>query len=89
MISFGFTIYKFFEFEQRGMPVRRGILTPRGFALIMVSIGIMALLLATISHRREIQTLKSDGERRWLVEIVAAMIIVFGLMVLLSAIFNG
>lgn len=91
MISFGFTIYKFFQFEVgKGAPVTRGFLTPRDFALIMVSIGLVALLMATVSHRKEIRglTVQLQG-RRSLAEIVAALVSVFGLLVLLSAIFRG
>jgi putative membrane protein len=91
MISFGFTIYKFFQFEVgRGAPATRGIVTPRDFALIMVSIGLVALLMATISHRREIRGLADhlDG-RRSRAEVVAALVSVFGFLVLFSAIFHG
>jgi putative membrane protein len=91
MISFGFTIYKFFELEAgRGAPVARGIITPRDFALIMVSIGLAALLMATISYRKEVRTLSNhlDGRRSRAV-VVAALVSVFGFLVLFSAIFHG
>jgi putative membrane protein len=91
MISFGFTIYKFFQFEvDKGAPVTRGILTPRDFALIMVSIGLVALLMATIAHRKEMRGLSVQLQgRRSLAEIVAALVSGFGILVLLSAIFRG
>jgi len=91
MISFGFTIYKFFQFEtSRGAPIARGIVSPRDFALIMVSIGLVALVMATISHRKEIRGLADhlDG-RRSNAQVVAALVSVFGLLVLFSAIFHG
>jgi len=91
MISFGFTIYKFFQFETgHGAPIARGILTPRGFALIMVTIGLVALVMATLAHRKEIRGLANhlDG-RRSSAEVVAALVSVFGLLVLFSAIFHG
>ena len=91
MISFGFTIYKFFQFEAgKGSPATSGFLTPRGFALIMVSIGLVALLFATVSHRREIRCMSGQlGGRRSLAEIVAGLVSAFGLWVLLSAILRG
>src|SRR5262249_38820139 len=53
MISFGFTIYKFFQFETEKDPnLKRGLLSPRDFALIIVSIGLVALLMATFTHRK-------------------------------------
>jgi putative membrane protein len=91
MISFGFTVYKFFQFEEgRGSPATHRLLTPRDFALIMVSIGLLALLMATISHRRETQGMRIYLEgRRSMAQIVAGLVSVFGLAVLLSTIFRG
>lgn len=91
MISFGFTIYKFFQFEAgKETHVGRGVLSPRDFALMIVSIGLVALLLATFSHHREVRVLAVHlGGRRSLAEIVAALVSVFGLLVLLSAIFRA
>jgi hypothetical protein len=50
----------------------------------------VALMMATISHRKEIwnMTIQLQG-RRSLAEIVAGLVSVFGLLVLLSAIFRG
>ena len=91
MISFGFTIYKFFQFEAgRGAPVTHGLLSPRDFALMMVSIGLVALVMATISHRREVRGMSAQlGGRRSMAEVVAALVSVFGMFVLLSTIFHG
>ena len=92
MISFGFTVYKFFQFEAgKDAPVTHGWLTPRDFALILISIGLVALFMATLAHRRDIKMLAppTGGHRRSLAELVAAMISVFGILLLLSAIFRG
>ena len=91
MISFGFTIYKFFQFESgRGAPVARGIVTPRDFALMMVSIGLVALVMATNAHRKEVRGLADHlGGRRSRAQVVAVLVSVFGLIVLFSAIFHG
>jgi putative membrane protein len=91
MISFGFTIYKFFQYEAgRGIPVTHGLLSPRDFALIMVSIGLVALVLATVAHRKEIRGLSAQlPGRRSMAEIVAALVSVFGIAVLLCAVFRG
>ena len=91
MISFGFTIYKFFQFEVgKGSPVTRGILSPRDFALIMVSIGLVALLMSTISHRKEVRRLSAELHgRRSMAEVVAVLVSMFGFLVLFSALFRG
>ena len=90
MISFAFTIYKFFQFEAgRGAPVTRGLLTPRDFALILATIGLVSLLMATVSHRRDIRGLTAHlGKRRSLAELVAGLVSLFGLAVLFSAFFR-
>lgn len=52
LISFGFTIYKFFQYLREGRPVAEaGILGPRGFALLMIGSGLAALVFATLEHR--------------------------------------
>ena len=50
LISFGFTIYKFFQYLREKEPgfAGDGLLGPRGFALMMIGIGLTALAVATI-----------------------------------------
>lgn len=91
MISFAFTIYKFFQFETgHGTPVTHGLFTPRDFALVLVSIALVTLLMATFSHRKDVRGLAVHmGKRRSMAELVAALISLFGLAVLFSALFHG
>jgi putative membrane protein len=58
MISFGFTIYKFFQFEAGHGTVAHGLLTPRQFALTIVSIALVSLLVAALSDRGETRRLR-------------------------------
>src|SRR5262245_62649597 len=54
LISFGFTIYKFFQYLQEKDQARADrIFGPREFALLMIGIGLTALVLATVQHRRD------------------------------------
>ena len=91
MISFGFTIYKFFEFEKGARTGGDGFVTPRDFAMAMVSIGLIALLLATVAHRRDTRQLNEllGGRRRSLAQVVAALVCVFGILVFLAALFRS
>ena len=92
MISFGFTIYKFFDFDSgRGTKATQGLLTPRAFAVILVCIGQVSLFIATLQHRKEIRQIAPHLEERprSLAELVAGIMSVFGILVLLSAIFRG
>ena len=59
LISFGFTIFKFFQFLQEDRPeISESAISPRGFALLMIAIGLTALLLATLEHRRHMNALR-------------------------------
>ena len=61
LISFGFTIYKFFQYLRDGKePAHTGAIGPRGFALVMIVTGIAGLLLATIDHRRHMMALRQQ-----------------------------
>jgi len=61
LISFGFTIYKFFEFEMAKQPLRANpLLGPRGFGLIMITIGLASLGLSTIEHRRSMKAMRAE-----------------------------
>jgi putative membrane protein len=90
MISFGFTIYKFFQFEvDKDAQIIRGWLTPHDFALVMVSIGLVSLLVATVSHRREVRPLSTMLKgRRSLAEVIAYFVSLFGILVLLATFFR-
>src|SRR5215510_4210291 len=60
LISFGFTIYKFFEYLRESelvVPARR-LLTPRDFALVMISLGLGVLVLASTEYRQQMKALQ-------------------------------
>ena len=62
MISFGFTIYKFFQYlrgDRTPQDVER-LLGPRGVALVMIGIGVGALVLATIDYRQQMAALRGQ-----------------------------
>lgn len=90
MITFGFTIYKFFQFQAgKNAPVTRGFITPRDFALMMISMGLVILLMATVSHWREIRGLATHFPgRRSLALVAAALVLVFGVLILASALLH-
>ena len=57
LISFGFTIYKFFQLELKGEQ-REGLIGSRGFALLMISTGLISLLLAGYQHSQSLKMLR-------------------------------
>jgi putative membrane protein len=81
LITFGFTIYKFFQFE--GLRSREHqLIGPREFALILVIIGLGSLVLATIEHGQNIRRLDAEypGSTRSLAVIVGAAIAILGIV---------
>ena len=92
LITFGFTIYKFFQYlVEKGQGEQRDrLIGPRGFGLIMIGMGLFALLLATISHRRDMQALR----RKYvhvpysLAAVLAAAISLLGIFALIVVIFR-
>lgn len=67
MISFGFTIFKFFQYMKESepssftFPVNR----PRNFGLALVILGVVLLGLATLENVMFIKRLSRDSRRRF------------------------
>jgi putative membrane protein len=63
LISFGFTIYKFFQYLRESAGANAAaedrLLDPRAVALVMIGLGVGVLLLATIEHRRGMNELRT------------------------------
>jgi putative membrane protein len=59
LITFGFSVYKFFEFEmKKDLPAVPMLVGPRGFGLILIGIGLFSLLLGTLDHARDLRALR-------------------------------
>ena len=87
LISFGFTIYKFFQFLRDGeSPAAEGMLGLRAFSMLMIAIGLTALLLATFQHRRDRLGLQAEyGQVPYsLAGVVAALVGVLGVLGFMS-----
>jgi putative membrane protein len=55
LISFGFTIAKVFELLREKRGAHATLLGPRAVGIVMIVMGLVALLLATIQHRRALK----------------------------------
>lgn len=94
LISFGFTIYKFFEFDSgKGSiaPVTSHLLSPREFGMIMIGTGLVALAFATIDHRRNIKQMHDEygSTDRSVSMTVAVIVSVMGLLAFAAALFRA
>jgi putative membrane protein len=91
LISFGFTIYKFFQYLREDRPaLEPGILGPQGFAGLMIVIGLTALVFATVEHRRSMKAMRAAyGQVPYsLAAIVAGLIAILGVLGLISVLFR-
>jgi len=91
LLSFGFTIYTFIQYlQQQNKAPHEGIIGPREYALLMITIGIVALAFATIQHRRDMMALRKHHPEvpYSLATVLAGLISLLGLLALLAVIFR-
>ena len=84
LITFGFSVFKFFEIlKEAGSPKSR-LIGAREFGLLLVGIGLASLALATIEYRQNIRMLGAQyqGRPRSLAVIVAALLSILGILAL-------
>jgi putative membrane protein len=90
LISFGFTLYKFFqEWRKTEQPVQ-SIFTPRIVGMIMILFGLLGLLFAEIQHHNAVKRLRKEFPmaQRSLSSVLAILILIFGLVLFLAALFR-
>lgn len=84
LITFGFSVYKFFQIFREESGRTSHLLGSRQFGLLLVSIGLASLALATLEYRQNIRMLGAQyqGRPRSLAVIVAALISILGILAL-------
>ncbi len=90
LITFGFTVYKFFQIEIGKTDPIDSIIGPREFALTMISIGLASLLMATIQYRRDRNALFAldPEEPPSLAAALAGLVAILGTLALIAVIFR-
>jgi putative membrane protein len=90
MISFGFTIYKFFQELTKVEDAPPRLLSPRVVGMIMIGFGFLGLLFAEIQHLQAIIRLKKfyPDMPKSLSSVLAFLILIFGLLLFLAALFR-
>ncbi|MGO9268199.1 MAG: YidH family protein [Candidatus Binataceae bacterium] len=91
LITFGFTIYKFFQIElARVAPRPERLFGPRQFAFLMILVGLVSLLIATLEHRQDLKALRAQypGRNRPMATVLAALVSVLGLVALVAVLFR-
>jgi putative membrane protein len=88
LITFGFTIYKFFQLERGDYRQDNRLISASDFAVLMIIIGLLSLLMATFEHRRELKALKTQYPDipRSLAQVLAVLISILGILALVAVI---
>jgi putative membrane protein len=88
LITFGFSIQQFFRLARADVPHSSGIIGPHAFGLSMITIGLFALILATVQHRSDIVALQmrypAKEPYRSNAIVLAALVGLLGLLGFLS-----
>jgi putative membrane protein len=81
LITFGFTVYKFFQLQRYEDFERRHKIGPREFGLTMVSIGLLSLVMAAWENRHYMRALRAQyPELRYsMATALAALIFALGM----------
>lgn len=89
MISFGFTIYKFFEEFQKDNNTN-SLVSPRLLGMMMIAFGVLGLLFAQIQHRIAYKKLKAEYPeiQRSLSSLLSLLVLAFGLFLFMVAVFR-
>jgi uncharacterized membrane protein YidH (DUF202 family) len=91
MITFGFSVYKFFQFELTEKKIAATLIGPREFGLVLISVGLLALLLGALEHWRDLRALGQHypGMPRSVSRGIAALILTLGLFALVAVILRS
>lgn len=90
LITFGFSVYKFFQIVRAEGEQKTHFIGARQFGILLVSIGLASLALATVEYRQNIRRLGAgyQGRPRSLAVIVAALISVLGVLAMILIVFR-
>jgi putative membrane protein len=91
LISFGFTIARLFEYLRQTQGAKAPWLPPRAVGAIMIVIGLLALVLNYVQHRRAMKILRAQYPElpHSLAAITAALLGLLGVLALIGAIIRG
>jgi putative membrane protein len=91
LITFGFSVYKFFEFEMKNSPAGPMLVGPRAFGLGLIVIGLLSMLVGTVEHGRDLRALRRQyvGMPKSMSGLVAIVVGALGLCALVAVILRA
>lgn len=91
LISFGFTIYKFFQYlRDKGEAIEGRAFGPPRFAMSLIAVALAALVFATYENQREMKALRKRFSYvpYSLATVVAALIGLLGVVTFVAVFFR-
>lgn len=88
LITFGFTVYKFFQLDEAVKLSGRMLIGPREFAIGLILVGLLSLVLGTVEHARDLRALRAQSPElpgslsRW----VAVVMVLLGVVALVAVV---
>jgi putative membrane protein len=88
LITFGFTVYKFFQFDAAVKLSSGMLIGPREFAIGLILVGLLSLVLGTVEHARDLRALRAQHPQlpgslsRW----VAVTMVLLGVVALVAVV---
>lgn len=91
LITFGFSVYKFFEFELKNSPAGPMLVGPRAFGLGLIVIGLLSMLVGTVEHGRDLRALRRQyvGMPKSMSGLIAIVVGALGLCALVAVILRA
>jgi putative membrane protein len=93
LISFGFTIYKFFQaFVEKGVQPTFGLMGPRELGILLLAIGFTSMVFATLQNHFDLKRLRLNNPECSLPfsfsKVLAFLISLLALFLLILALFK-
>jgi putative membrane protein len=90
LITFGFSVYKFFQFDIKRAGEFTGLVGPREFGLMMITFGLVSLLAGTVQHVMSLRQLRAQypATPRSMAALLAGLISILGILALIAVIFR-
>lgn len=93
LITFGFTLYKFFEYlHERGEAAKSSqVFGARTFGLIMIGIGVFTLVVASMQHYLQMRQLRAQYHNTpfSLALLLAGLIACLGILGFITGVFHS
>jgi putative membrane protein len=90
LITFGFSVYKFFQFDVKRVEGLTGAVGPREFGLMMITFGLVSLAAGTVQHITSMRQLRKQnpGMPRSIAALLAFLISFLGIFALIAVLFR-